>query len=59
MAEPQARPEGYGRKPTDGPGVSREEIDRRQAGRLNQSGNGELDNGTTKPYLTARQSKTS
>ncbi len=58
MAEPLANPKGYGRDVTDAPGVSRAEIDRRQAGKLNASKNGELDNGATKPFLTPSQSAT-
>ena len=58
MAEPLPDPAGYGRKPMDGPEVSRAELDRKQAARLNPSKNGELDNGTTKPFLTPSQSKT-
>ena len=58
MAEPLADPSGFGRRPGEGPGVSRAEIDRREAARLNESKNGELVGGKTAPYLTPRQSKT-
>ena len=58
MAEPVARPEGYGRTPTDDPGVSRQELDRRQAGKLNASRNGELDNGRATPFVTPNASRT-
>ena len=58
MAEPVARPEGYARKPGEGPETSTDEITRRQAAKLNASKNGELVDGVTRPYLTPRQSKT-
>ncbi len=36
----QANPQGYGRRSEDGPRVSRAEINRRQAERLNETDNG-------------------
>ena len=60
MAEPVARAEGHARTPSEGPGTTEEEIARRQARLLNASRNGELmPDGSTRPFLTAQQSKTS
>ena len=58
MAEPQFDPSGYGRRPLDGPQTSRQELDRRQAGKLNSSKNGELHDAKTAPYLTPDKSAT-
>ena len=55
MAE-NANPEGYGRRPTDGPEVSRGELDRRQAGRLNGTNNGQMVDGMKQPFVTPERS---
>jgi hypothetical protein len=56
MAE-NANPTGYGRRPEDGTEVSRAELNRRQAVRLNQTDNGELVDGQKKPFVTPEGSK--
>lgn len=58
MAEPNPNPADYGRQPFDGPSVTRAELDRRQAGKLNGSKNGTLEDATTRPYLTPDKSAT-
>ncbi len=54
----QADPQGYGRRPEDGPRVSREELDRRQAAKLNQTNNGMIEDGKRKPWIPPHRSAT-
>ena len=51
-------PAAYGRRPNDAPTVSREEVDARQARALNQTKNGELEDGKSKPFVTPHRSQT-
>jgi hypothetical protein len=57
MAE-QVNPEGYGRKPSDGPSTSRAELNRRQAERLNSTDNGTLEDGRVQLWVTPERSAT-
>ena len=57
MPEP-ADPQGYGRRPEDGPGVSRAELNRRQAARLNETDNGMIEDGKRKPWIPPHRSAT-
>jgi hypothetical protein len=52
----QATPQGYGRRPDDGPCVSRAEINRRQAERLNETDNGVITDGKVKPFVPPERS---
>jgi hypothetical protein len=52
----QANPQGYGRRPEDGPNLSRAELNRRQAERLNETDNGVIVNGQRKPFVTPERS---
>ncbi len=51
-------PVGYGRKPSDGPTVSREEVDARQARKLNQTDNGVIENGKIRHPIPPHRSST-
>ena len=54
----RANPEGYGRRPEDGPLVSREELDRRQAAKLNATNNGVIVDGHNRGFVTPERSET-
>lgn len=54
MAE-VARPEGYGRRPDDGPEVTRAELNRRERDALNRTNNGVMKSGQKQPFITPKE----
>ena len=54
---PNTNPTPYGRQPSDGPEVSRAELDQRQARALNRTNNGKIEDAKRKPWITPERSQ--